>query len=54
MKAPTKPAIYLALIFVFLAQAACNFPGFRASEENPAATLNALYTQSAQTLAAMA
>jgi hypothetical protein len=54
MKAPTKPAISLALILVFLAQAACNFPGFRASEEDPAATLNALYTQSAQTLAAMA
>lgn len=54
MKAPTKPAFFLALIVVILAQVACNFPGFRASQDNPAATLNALYTQSAQTLAAMA
>lgn len=54
MKAPVKPVFFLALIVVILAQVACNFPGFRASQEDPAATLNALYTQSAQTLAAMA
>lgn len=54
MKAPTKPFFYLAFVVILLAQLACNFPGLRATEENPAATLNALYTQSAQTLAAMA
>jgi hypothetical protein len=47
-----KPYIIAALIVVVLVQAACNFPS--ANQENPAATLDALYTQSAQTLEAMA
>jgi hypothetical protein len=47
-----KLILFLALIVVVLVQAACNFPG--SEEPNPAATLNALYTQSAQTLQAMA
>ena len=48
---PRKLAFSVALIAVLLAQAACNLPG--RAEVNPAATLNALYTQSAQTLEAM-
>lgn len=47
-----KPNLFLALIVVVLVQAACNFPS--SEKPNPAATLNALYTQSAQTLEAMA
>jgi hypothetical protein len=47
-----KLSFSIALIAVILVQAACNFPS--REEPNPAATLNALYTQSAQTLAAMA
>ncbi len=47
-----KLILFLALIVVVLVQAACNFPG--SEKPNPAATLNALYTQSAQTLEAMA
>ena len=47
-----KPILFLALIVVVLVQAACNFPS--SEKPNPAATLNALYTQSAQTLEAMA
>jgi hypothetical protein len=42
----------MALIALLAAQAACNFPS--AEQPDPAATLNALYTQSAQTLEAMA
>ena len=48
----TKPYFFAALIAVMLVQAACNFPS--ANQTDPAATLNALYTQSAQTLEAMA
>ena len=44
--------ISIALMVVILVQAACNFPS--AETPDPAATLNALYTQSAQTLEAMA
>jgi len=47
-----KPFFFVALIAVVLVQAACNFPS--ASQADPAATLNALYTQSALTLEAMA
>ncbi len=42
----------IALITILAVQAACNFPS--AEQPDPAATLNALYTQSAQTLEAMA
>ncbi len=49
----TRKLIFItALIAVILVQAACNFPSD--NQPNPAATLNALYTQSAQTLEAMA
>lgn len=41
-----------ALIVIVLAQLACNLPN--PEQPNPAATLNALYTQSAMTLEAMA
>lgn len=41
-----------AVIVIFAAQAACNLPG--SEQPDPAATLNALYTQSAQTLEARA
>ena len=44
--------VSLALAVVVLAQLACNLPN--PEEPNPAATLDALYTQSAQTLEAMA
>jgi hypothetical protein len=47
-----KLSFSIALIAVILVQAACNFPS--AEKPDPAATLNALYTQSAQTLEAMA
>ena len=47
-----KLTFSIALIAVILAQAACNLPN--SSKPDPAATLNALYTQSAQTLEAMA
>jgi hypothetical protein len=47
-----KLFFFLALIVVILVQAACNFPS--SEKQDPAATLNALYTQSAQTLQAMA
>jgi hypothetical protein len=47
-----KLFLLLALIVVILVQAACNFPS--SEKQDPAATLNALYTQSAQTLEAMA
>jgi len=47
-----KLTFSIALITVILVQAACNFPS--AEKPDPAATLNALYTQSAQTLEAMA
>ncbi|MFZ5858972.1 MAG: NBR1-Ig-like domain-containing protein [Chloroflexota bacterium] len=46
-----KPYFLIAFLIVVLVQAACNFPS--ADKPDPAATLNALYTQSAQTLAAM-
>lgn len=51
MKRP-RPFFLVALITVALVQAACNLP--RADQPDPAATLNALYTQSAQTLEVMA
>jgi hypothetical protein len=44
--------ISIALAVVILAQLACNLPN--PEQPNPVATYNALYTQSAQTLAAMA
>lgn len=47
-----RPIFLVAMITVALVQAACNLP--RADQPDPAATLNALYTQSAQTLGAMA
>jgi hypothetical protein len=47
-----KLTFSIALIMLILVQAACNFPN--SERPDPAATLNALYTQSAQTLAAMA
>jgi hypothetical protein len=48
-----KSLLFTALIAVILVQAACNFPS-ASNQTDPAATLNALYTQSAQTLEAMA
>jgi hypothetical protein len=47
-----KFAFTISLIFIIVVQAACNLP--QAEGPDPAATLNALYTQSAQTLEAMA
>ncbi|RJP47453.1 MAG: hypothetical protein C4583_16520 [Anaerolineaceae bacterium] len=47
-----KPYFLIAFLIVVMVQAACNFPS--ADQPDPAATLNALYTKSAQTLEAMA
>jgi hypothetical protein len=48
----TRKPFFFALLIIVIVQAACNFPS--ANQPDPAATLNALYTQSAQTLEAMA